>query len=229
MSKILGIELNRLNPEGATCTPESLNRFCNKKVLIINAHPDDESFGFGGFIALIISVGAAVHIVSLTRGEAGESSIPLSRPLSEVREEEMRTAAHQLGVRSDNIDLLTLPDGQLTCHFAKLLEQLQAKVCQVNPDYIVTMHSDSTRHPDHVACTRAIHELLRQSKIPPVPVLLQYLPEKFEPKEGEKVFALDISAVLDTKISAINSHLTQSADAKRITPVLLDHEYFVEM
>ena len=36
------------------------------------AHPDDESFGMGGTLALYAQRGVAVHLVCATRGEAGE-------------------------------------------------------------------------------------------------------------------------------------------------------------
>ncbi len=41
-------------------------------LLAVLAHPDDESFGMGGTLALYASRGVDVHLVCATRGEVGE-------------------------------------------------------------------------------------------------------------------------------------------------------------
>ncbi len=41
-------------------------------ILAVLAHPDDESFGMGGTLALYASRGVDVHLVCATRGEVGE-------------------------------------------------------------------------------------------------------------------------------------------------------------
>ena len=80
------------------------------------AHPDDESFGSGGTIALATSLGVPVTILSATRGERGETAIEgIDSPqtLGAVREEELRreyAAEHgePLGTRTAS-GLLVLP------------------------------------------------------------------------------------------------------------------------
>ena len=42
-----------------------------KTLLAVLAHPDDESFGMGGTLALYASRGARVFLVCATRGEVG--------------------------------------------------------------------------------------------------------------------------------------------------------------
>ena len=47
----------------------------DKKVLLsVLAHPDDESFGMGGTLALYAEQGVEVHLICATRGEVGEVS-----------------------------------------------------------------------------------------------------------------------------------------------------------
>ncbi len=43
-----------------------------RTILAVLAHPDDETFGMGGTLALYAKMGAAVHLVCATLGEAGE-------------------------------------------------------------------------------------------------------------------------------------------------------------
>jgi N-acetyl-1-D-myo-inositol-2-amino-2-deoxy-alpha-D-glucopyranoside deacetylase len=41
-------------------------------LVAVLAHPDDESFGMGGTLALYAQKGVAIHLICATRGEAGE-------------------------------------------------------------------------------------------------------------------------------------------------------------
>ena len=43
-----------------------------KVLLAVLAHPDDETFGTGGRVALYVHQGVAVHLVCASRGEVGE-------------------------------------------------------------------------------------------------------------------------------------------------------------
>ena len=70
-------------------------------LLAVFAHPDDETFTVAGVMAAAVERGVPVSIISATRGEAGESSIPgLEDPeqLGVVRELELREAMRKIGV-----------------------------------------------------------------------------------------------------------------------------------
>lgn len=70
------------------------------RLLVVVAHPDDESFGCGSLIALAAGGGAAVTVCCATRGEAGEpapGSGVDADALPAVREQELRDAADLLG------------------------------------------------------------------------------------------------------------------------------------
>ena len=41
-------------------------------ILAVLAHPDDETFGMGGTLALYAQRGVSVHLICATRGEVGE-------------------------------------------------------------------------------------------------------------------------------------------------------------
>jgi len=43
-----------------------------KVLLVVLAHPDDETFGTGGTLAYYASKGVDVHLLCATRGEVGE-------------------------------------------------------------------------------------------------------------------------------------------------------------
>src|SRR4030065_48469 len=75
----------------------------NKKFTLLSvlAHPDDESFGMGGTLALYAARGVAVHLVCATRGEVGEVGPEYLRDyasIGELREAELRCASGHLGL-----------------------------------------------------------------------------------------------------------------------------------
>src|SRR5579885_2713909 len=72
-----------------------------KRLLGVFAHPDDEGLISGALLQYSAS-GVETGLVCATRGEVGEISDPaLATPenLGEVREQEMRAATGELGVR----------------------------------------------------------------------------------------------------------------------------------
>ncbi|MCX6037158.1 MAG: PIG-L family deacetylase, partial [Chloroflexi bacterium] len=72
-------------------------------LLAVLAHPDDESFGMGGTLALYASRGVDVHLVCATRGEVGGVAPQLLEgfeSIAKLRESELRCAAGVLGLTS---------------------------------------------------------------------------------------------------------------------------------
>ena len=69
--------------------------------MAVLAHPDDETFGMGGTLALYATRGVHVHLVCATRGEVGmwTPNIWRGSNLVEVRRVyELRCAARVLGL-----------------------------------------------------------------------------------------------------------------------------------
>ena len=72
-----------------------------KTLLAVLAHPDDESFGVGGTLALYAARGVKVYLVCATRGEAGtvdSEHMAGFGSIAELRESELRCAARHLGL-----------------------------------------------------------------------------------------------------------------------------------
>lgn len=51
-----------------------------KRLLLVLAHPDDESLGFGGTIAKYANEGVEVFLITATRGERGRFGTEQERP-----------------------------------------------------------------------------------------------------------------------------------------------------
>ncbi len=70
-------------------------------LLAVLAHPDDETFGTGGTLALYARRGVQVYLVCATRGEVGEMDPQYMEGFASVadrREFELRCAAEKLGL-----------------------------------------------------------------------------------------------------------------------------------
>ncbi len=125
-------------------------------ILGIWAHPDDETMGSGGIMALATDNGQKVACVTATKGEAGvqdESRWPAAT-LAAVREQEMTTGLGILGVSEHH--WLDYPDGGCAdIDEAEAVDRLQQLIEQYKPDTIITFPPDGiTGHPDHQAVSR---------------------------------------------------------------------------
>jgi LmbE family N-acetylglucosaminyl deacetylase len=125
-------------------------------ILVVGAHPDDETFIAGGVLAAAVANGQRIVCVTATRGEQGvqdESRWPAAR-LADIRTAESAAAFKALGL-SEHI-WLEYNDG--ACDQAdeqKAIKQLQAIIADVHPDSIFTFGPDGlTGHQDHCAVSR---------------------------------------------------------------------------
>lgn len=123
------------------------------RVLVVVAHPDDESFGLGAVIDGFARAGAEVDVLCLTMGEA--STLGATADLAAVRADELRRAANALGARSAL--LRAHPDGALGAVDPALLDDDVAEVARrTGPDGLLLMDpSGISGHPDHQAATAA--------------------------------------------------------------------------
>ena len=137
----------------------------SRKILAVLAHPDDESFGMGGTLALYAQKGAEVHLVCATLGEAGtvdEEYLENYDSISALREAELRCAAQSLGL--SGLHLLDyrdsgMPDTPENEHPKALInhpvEEVAGKVVRfirdIKPDIVLTFDPiGGYKHPDHI-------------------------------------------------------------------------------
>jgi LmbE family N-acetylglucosaminyl deacetylase len=118
-------------------------------VLVVAAHPDDESVGCGGTLRRHVLDGDAVRAVFLTSGEGGGHGI--ENP-GEMREAEAREAARILGIAE--IEFWRERDGALRAGRA-LTARLQALIRDVRPSLLYAPHA-ADDHPDHRAAARLV-------------------------------------------------------------------------
>ncbi len=139
-------------------------------MLVCLAHPDDETFGMGGTLALYARRGVQVHLVCATRGEVGDVDRELMQGFSSVaerRESELRCAAGVLGLTGvyflgyrDSGMPGTADNQHPNALAAQPVDEVAAKVVHyirlLHPQVVVTHDPiGGYKHPDHIAMHRA--------------------------------------------------------------------------
>lgn len=197
-------------------------------ILGIFAHPDDESFAAGGFLALA-SKFHPVYILTLTAGEAGISHSGLStQNLGEIRKNELEKACQILGVSPDLIYLAHLPDGRLREEEDRIRSLIIEKISQVQPAIVLTIHPSSTTHPDHKIIGGILIHLKNEGENNHFSLYLQFLSTKYVPQSGQETFTLKLDPELfERKVEAVRQHLSQQPDINRILPNLFREENFI--
>jgi LmbE family N-acetylglucosaminyl deacetylase len=144
-----------------------------KVLLAVLAHPDDETFGMGGTLALYAQRGAKVQLVCATRGEAGTVSpehLQGYQNIAQLREAELRCAAghlgladlHFLGYRDSG--MAGSPENQHPEALARAdLQEVTGRITEhirrIKPQVVVTFDpAGGYGHPDHIATHQATVE-----------------------------------------------------------------------
>ncbi|BBY51764.1 PIG-L family deacetylase [Mycolicibacterium arabiense] len=122
---------------------------------VVAAHPDDETYGFGGAAAALRARGVEVRWVSVTDGGGAFPDWSPARrtALEATRRGEVRRAAHALGI--DDVIELGLPDGELESHEGALSESLVDLLTDRPPGSWCAATWRGDGHPDHEAVGRA--------------------------------------------------------------------------
>jgi N-acetylglucosamine malate deacetylase 1 len=168
------------------------------RVLVLAPHPDDETIGCGGCIALLAASGADVRVLSLS---SGESRLPGSaraeaEPFDRVNE--LERACTILGATLEGA--LTLPDGELNRHQSVITSAVDNLIRSFRPEIIfVPWLLDG--HSDHRALGQALaacHSLSETSEIWCYEIWTALPPNRL----------VDVSAWWETKERALASHVS---------------------
>ena len=121
-----------------------------RTLLVVLAHPDDESFSIGGTLARSVAEGKYVHLVVSTRGEAGIPGKDAAET-AVIREDELRRACAELGIQE--LSMLGFEDGRLAAvHKDLAIARVLSIMRQFRPDVVITFGPDGiSGHPDHIA------------------------------------------------------------------------------
>lgn len=196
-----------------------------ESAMAIVAHPDDIEFSCAGTLAKWARCGARISYVLCTSGDVGIDEPGMTRERSsEIRENEQRQAAMQVGV--SEVIFLREPDGMLQATI-ELRKKLVREIRRFKPEVvicgdptIVWAGDDYINHPDHRAAASAALDAV-------FPAAGQ--PNLFEELETEGLFAfkprkvfatswegtdyyVNIEDTIYVKIQALKCHRSQMKD-----------------
>lgn len=141
-----------------------------KTLLAVLAHPDDESFGLGGTLALYASRGYDVYYVCATRGEAGsadEEHMKGFKDTAEMRTHELMNAGKALGLKEifflgyrdsgmPGSDDNKNPEAQINHPVDEVAEKVVKYIRDLKPEVVLTFDPiGGYKHPDHIHIHKA--------------------------------------------------------------------------
>jgi LmbE family N-acetylglucosaminyl deacetylase len=136
-----------------------------KTILAVLAHPDDETFGVGGTLALYAQKGFDVYYACATRGEVGAADpehMEGYKDTAEMRTDELMRAAKILGLK----DVFFLgyrdsepnkhPEAQINHPIEEVAGRIVKYIRELKPDIVLTFDPiGGYKHPDHIHVHKA--------------------------------------------------------------------------
>jgi LmbE family N-acetylglucosaminyl deacetylase len=137
-------------------------------VLIVVAHPDDETIGMGATLGTLADRGARVEILHVTNGAPRDPSLrPSLRHCAPAEAARFRRAELQRALRAGGLDgrvvlapSLGVPDQSAALCMTSIARSLAARIREKPVDVVVT-HPYEGGHPDHDAVAFAVHAAAR--------------------------------------------------------------------
>lgn len=226
-------------------------------LLAVIPHPDDESYSFGGTIALASRAGWRCVILCASSGEGGKRHDGVLSPgesVATVRERELAASCEVLGAVPPRF--LRLPDGRLRERPSQA-GALRSLVEELAPDVMLALGADGAYgHPDHIAVYNWVLEAWRELPEPRPELLFAAFPKGLFLPQYEKCIGMmgdppspspaeigvdsidrgvDIRSVAQVKLRAMRAHRSQlpGGDPEALFPPgivsrLLDSERFVD-
>jgi LmbE family N-acetylglucosaminyl deacetylase len=204
-------------------------------ILLVFAHPDDESSSVAGTTAKYTERGISVDLICATRGEKGTRlDVPPEVDTATAREAGLRAAAAITGIR--NIYLLGYMDGNLEkVDTGEIASRILNIMREVRPEIVISFGPDGiSGHPDHKAISKAAtlaFDMSTEAGTGPRKLYYVTIPESVLTDVGgehangvitrpddEVTATIDISRHLDTKIRALQAHSSQQ-DARWLAEI----------
>lgn len=189
------------------------------RLLVLGAHPDDETLGCGRLIHTWSRRGRATALTA-TAGEACVDHVaPRPDCLADRRLDEWRRALHRLG--ADARPCPRLPDGGLAEHETELADELHRWLDEESAANVVLAAPwRHDPHPDHAACGRVAASVAARRRVPFVeyPVWMTYwTPVSSASAQGLRLISLRSDATADRA-----SRLARDEFVSQVSPLSVE-------
>jgi len=206
-----------------------------RRLLLVHAHPDDESIGTGATMAKYAAEGAQVTLVTCTLGELGEVIPPSLAHLAAEKED--RLGEYRIGELAAACDLLGVTDHRFLggpgrwrdsgmmgtegntdprCFWQADVDEaagaLVDVIREVRPQVLVTYDANGFYgHPDHIQAHRVAwraFELAGTDGLTGVGGLAKFYATA-APESAQVTTEIDATAYFERKLAAMCAHATQ--------------------
>lgn len=190
-------------------------------VLVVAAHPDDETLGAGGLIAECVRRGIRVSVVVVTDGGAAG--------LADRRAEELDAAMASLGARAT---VLGFPDGRTREERDDIRAALAPAFAALPPGALVVAPWRGDGHRDHRIVGELAAELAGGRRLLEYPVWMWHWADPADERVPWEQF-VSLPVDLDAKESALDAYASQREGADPVLRpdfvenLLRPHELFV--
>jgi len=123
-----------------------------RRLVLVAAHPDDETLGAGGLLARVAALGLPISILVLSSGEttSSDTRTPSPERLAAMRRIDVMDAVSVLAPEA-TLRLLDLPDGSLAAHITDAVQAISAEMPADEPGTWIVAPWRADGHPDHEA------------------------------------------------------------------------------
>jgi len=176
-------------------------------VLCLAPHPDDESCGIGGTLALHRAQGDALAVVFLTDGRSGDPDARFDGDLTARRQDEARAAIEVLG--GGQLYFLGLPDGhEASPSDLEMVADLLQPIFSSFAPATVYVPWPGEAHADHAASRAALDVLLLREELRSLRDSVRILEyEVWSPLPAD--YVIDITSTAEKKHEAMLCHASQ--------------------
>jgi LmbE family N-acetylglucosaminyl deacetylase len=201
-----------------------------KKDIVVGifAHPDDETFGPGGTLA-VFSKTRDIYLICVTNGDGKQEDRYKEKQLGKIRKKELLNSAKILGVKK--VFFLGYRDGSLQHNlYHEIAKQITTILQKLQPKILITFEPRGVSgHIDHIVISMITSFIF--PNIPSAKKLMKYcVSDERSQAMGDGYFIhfplgytndeideiVDVSAVWETKVIAMHHHISQMHDVKRI-------------
>lgn len=206
-----------------------------RRIGLVFAHPDDETFCVGGIVAKYAAAGVKIDLFCATDGDAGKAAgVPVSSraDLASIRREETRAAASVLGI--ETIEFGSYRDGKVEQEDQTMLVgDIVGFIRRHRPEVVIGFGPEGapTGHRDHKAMSRATFAAFFLASLRSA-----YADDGLEPHSAARLFfhawrfpladpklklesvpstcSIDVRAFRDRKEAAFKAHATQQGSSQ---------------
>jgi LmbE family N-acetylglucosaminyl deacetylase len=196
-----------------------------KRIIVFTPHPDDDTWGCGGTLAMLAKNGNTIKIVIYTNDDKGSFDLEMtSQRLAAIRKAEEEAAVEALGIPKSSVMWMGYNDGELEyVPQRELVEKTAAIIREFRPDVLFGVDPgewyERWHKSDHrMAAFNTLdgvraaefhlyfpNQLLEQGLKPyrvPLMLLFYSVPQ-------EENYWVNIDGVMDKKIEAYSKHVSQ--------------------